>query len=51
MKQFDMSTKQYNLRDWKATTKQLHVRVKIKKLRVCMIFRVNKILRSHSEKK
>ena len=38
---------QYNLSNCKATTKRLSARIKTNKLRVCMIFRANKILQEH----
>ena len=41
-KQLDTSMKQYNLRNWRVTTKWIDVRININKLRVRMILRSKK---------
>ena len=46
-KQSDTSTKKYNPRNWKATMKQLHVWIKINKLRVRMILTAKKRLQEN----
>ena len=48
-KQLDTPTKQFNLWNWKATTKHLRAWIKIKKLQVRMILRVKKILQAHKK--
>ena len=42
-----MSTKQCNLSNWKSTTKQIFLQIKMKKPQVCMILRENKRLLAH----
>ena len=47
MKTLDTSTKKYNLWNWKATMRQLRVRININKLWVHIILRAKKILWAH----
>ena len=46
-KQLDPSMNQYNMSNFKATTKRLRARIKTNKLRVRMIFRAKKILQEY----
>ena len=50
-KQLDTLTDQYNMKNWKATTKLICVQININKILVRMISRVNKRLRSHPKRK
>ena len=50
-KQLETSTKKYNMRNCKATTKQLCAWIKINKIQVLIILRANKRLRTHLKRK
>ena len=51
MKQLDTSSKSYNMWNLRATTKQLHARIKTKKRQVYMILRVMNRIQAHLKRK